>query len=232
MTKDVFSDYSIDKQVVTFSGATEGVHADCIGSCTQKLESKTITKKCRGVVAKTRTKGTGNGTLNDSMHIPYRIYEEAFGLKRDTLKGDVRAYGEDSRHKEFMLTQHVVDEDGDEKYKCFPRCIISTFPEIETENNADEVAEVELEISLMPDDYGNCLYEVILTDENRDEYADWMEKWSYDLVMASTDNSDSEEKDDAGVENGATESKGEDVSASTSDNEESKTNADSDVPVA
>lgn len=182
MTKDVFSDYEIDRQCIKFNNEETAHSLDCLGSCTQALESRTITKKCRGVVAKTRTVGTGNGTLKESLHIPQTVLDTAFGLKHDSLKDDVKAYGQSSRHEEFMLTQHVVDEDGDEKYKCFPRCIVKDFPEDKTENGSEEVAEREIEIALMPDKHGFCMYEVIISASNKAEYANWMEKWDYSLV--------------------------------------------------
>lgn len=186
MTKDVFSDYEIDKQCINFNNEETAHSLDCLGSCTQALESRTITKKCRGVVAKTRTVGTGNGTLKESLHIPQTVLVKAFGLTHDTLKTDVQAYGQLSRHEEFALTQHVIDEDGDEKYKCFPRCIVKDFPEDKTENGSEEVAEREIEIALMPDEHGFCMYEVILTESNKTEYKDWMENWKYSLVELPT----------------------------------------------
>ena len=90
MTNGVFSEYELREMAVKFKDATEYVAANCVGSCEEELESKTVTKKCRGVVAKTRTKGTGNGTLKLSAHIPYEIYVQAYGMELD--RGGLSAF--------------------------------------------------------------------------------------------------------------------------------------------
>ena len=51
------------------------------------------------------------------------------------------------------------------------------------ENGAEEVAETELEISVMPDDYGIGMYEMI-ADEKADQelIKKWMTEFTPDLV--------------------------------------------------
>lgn len=179
-----FSEYEIDQQYIKFVDKESGMWMDCVGTCTTTMDSRTVTKKNRGTTAKTSTKGKGSGSMKESLHVPEDFRDEAFGLKDVKLNKDVRAYGESSRHAEFSLSQHVIDEDGKEKLKHYPRCVVTNMPESKTENGADEVAESEIEIAIMPDEYGIGLYEVILTDENRAKFADWMENWSRTLVAA------------------------------------------------
>lgn len=179
-----FSEYEIDQQHVKFAGKESGIWMDCIGTCTTSMESRTVTKNNRGTTAKTSTKGKGNGSIKENLHIPEEFRDEAFGLKDSKLNKDVRAYGENSRHAEFSLSQHVTNEDGKEKLKYYPRCVVTNMPEGKIENGADEVSESEIEIAFMPDEFGIGMYEVILTEENRAKFADWMENWSRTLVVA------------------------------------------------
>ena len=58
----VFSEYELREMGFKFKKEEAYQSANCVGSCEEALESKIITKKCRGVVAKTTVKGTGNGT--------------------------------------------------------------------------------------------------------------------------------------------------------------------------
>ena len=160
--------------------------ADCVGSCEEELESKVITKKCRGNVVKTTVKGTGSGTLNISMHMPYEIYTQAYGMNLDTLIEGVKAYGQNSRHEAFSIVQDVFDEDGNEKFKAYPNCIIQTGVVRKIENGAEEVAEIEMEVSVMPDEFGNGVYEALaseLTDEA--VKSTWMTAFTPDLVQVA-----------------------------------------------
>ena len=81
----VFSEFEIDQLGFKFKGEDSYKTMECIGSVEEEMETKTTTKKCRGVVTKTRVKGTGNGTLKISGHIPWDIYATAYGMKLDSL---------------------------------------------------------------------------------------------------------------------------------------------------
>jgi hypothetical protein len=187
MTNGVFSEYEIREMGIKFKSGTEYQTANCVGSCEEEMEAKVITKSCRGVVAKTTVKGTGNGTLNLSMHIPYDIYVKAYGMELDTLIDGVKAYGQNSVHEAFAITQHVYDEDGVEKYKAYPNCIIKSGVANKTENGAEEVAELELEVSVMPDEYGNGVYEVLASDLTTGTLkTDWMTKFEPSMVQVAS----------------------------------------------
>lgn len=185
MTNGVFSDFEIDKMSVKFTGGTEAVAMNCVGSVEEELTAKEITKKCRGVIIKDVVKGTGEGTLTISAHVPYDLFVEAFGMESDTLKTGVVAYGTSSRHKAFCLTMHVVDEDGAEKYKAYPNCIFKARPTLSTENGAEEVAEVEMEVAIMPDENGFGMYEALAEGLDEAIKTGWMDNFTHELVKAT-----------------------------------------------
>lgn len=184
MTNGVFSEYELREMGVKFKSADAYVAANCVGSCEEELDVKVITKMCRGVVFKKTVKGAGTGKLSLSMHLPWEVFTQAYGMELDTLIEGVKAYGEFSRHEGFAITQHVFDEDGEEKFKAYPNCIIETGVSRKIENGAEEVAEVELEVSLQPDEYGNCVYEALAT-ELKDETVKttWMTAFTPEMVQ-------------------------------------------------
>lgn len=183
----VFSEYELRKMGIKFKSSEAYLSADCVGSCEEELETKVITKKCRGNVVKTTVKGTGSGTLTVSMHMPYEIYTQAYGMNLDTLIEGVKAYGQNSRHEAFAIVQDVFDEDGVEKFKAYPNCIIQTGVARKIESGAEEVAEIELEVSVMPDEFGNGMYEA-LASELADESikTTWMSAFTPDLVQVAS----------------------------------------------
>lgn len=183
----VFSEYELQAMGIKFGEDEEYKAANCVGSCEETMDSKVITKKCRGVVRKTVVKGTGTGTLKISMHMAYEIYTEAYGMDLDSLVKGVRAYGQNSRHETFSIVQDVFDEDGKEKLKAYPNCIIQSGISRKIENGAEEVAEIELEISVMPDEYGNGMYEAPVSDlTNETVKTDWMTKFTPSMVQSVT----------------------------------------------
>lgn len=187
MTNGVFSEYELREMGIKFKSEDAYTSANCVGSCEEEMEAKVVSKSCRGVVFKKTVKGTGAGTLNLSMHMPYDIYTKAYGMNLDTLIEGVKAYGQNSVHEGFAITQHVFDEDGIEKFKAYPNCIIESGVSRKIENGAEEVAEIELEISVMPDEFGNGVYEA-LASELTDSAAktNWMTKFEPSMVQAKS----------------------------------------------
>lgn len=186
MINGVYSEYELREMGIKTQGSEAYVAANCVGSCEEELETKVVSKSCRGVVIKKTVRGAGTGKLNISMHMPWDVYTDVYGMNLDTLIEGVKAYGTNSRHKNFATTQHVFDEDGVEKFKAYPNCIIETGVARKIENGAEEVAEIELEVSLMPDEYGNCVYEA-LADELTDETVktNWMTKFTPSMVQVA-----------------------------------------------
>lgn len=181
------SDFELDQLGMKFEGEEAYETVDCVGSCEEEMAVKSVTKSCRGVVVKKRSKGTGEGTLKVTAHIPWAIFTKAYGMELDTLVEGVKAYGRNSIHKTFSLVAHVLDEDNNEKLKAYPNCIINTGVVRKIENGAEEVAEMELEIGVMPDEHGNGLYEAVvaeLTDENVKNT--WMTAFTPALVQVES----------------------------------------------
>lgn len=184
MQNGVFSDFELKSLGFKFKSADAYVSVPCVGSYEEEMEAKVITKSCRGVVVKKVVKGTGNGTLKITAHIPWEIFTNAYGMNLDTLIEGVKAYGRNSVHEGFGMVADVYDEDGAEKLKAYPNCIIETGVARKIENGAEEVAELELEVSAMPDEYGNGMYEA-LVEELKDETVKttWMSAFEPALVQ-------------------------------------------------
>lgn len=181
IAETVFSDYEVREMRMILGADTVGI-VKCIGSVEEESEVRKTTKKCRGVVSKSRTRGTGSGTIKVTMHIPYALYIKIAGMDNAGLVEGVHAYGRDSIHPEFCLTSDVYDEDDIEKYKAWPRCVLNTGPMNKVENGAEEVAEIEAEISYMPDEFGLGMYEALASDLSTDVKAKWLNAFEPSLV--------------------------------------------------
>lgn len=181
----VFSEYEAREMKVIFDDGEVGT-IKCIGSVEEEMEVTTISKKCRGVTVKKRTHGTGSGTLTMSAHVAYELYNKMLGMDADDLADGVVGYGRYTAHPQFTVTAYVLDEDGVEKYKAYPACVVNSGPARSIENGAEEVAEIELEIGVMPDENGYGLYEALADDISSDMADSWMESFTTDLVTATT----------------------------------------------
>lgn len=182
-----FSEFELRAMGFKFKGEDTYSSVNCVGSSEEEMNIKIIKKKCRGVVVKKVAKGDGTGKLKITAHIPYDVYISMYGMTLDTLIDGVHAYGRNSVHKGFSVVQDVFDEDDNEKLKAYPNCIVETGIARKIENGAEEVAELDLEIAVMPDDYGNGMYEVIATDlKDESVKTQWMTAFTPDLVQVKT----------------------------------------------
>ena len=180
------SEFEVKKIGFKFEGEETFQAVECIGSMEEDMAVKTITKKCRGVVRKKRSKGTGEGTVKLSLHIPYAIYVKAFSMDLDSLKDGVYAYGENSRHKVLSMVAHIEDEDGNEKMKAYPNGVMNTGVVRKVENGAEEVAELEMEVGVMPDEYGNGLYETVVAADDEETVNEWMTAFDPAMVQVTS----------------------------------------------
>ena len=181
------SEFELEQIGIKFEDETTYETVECVGSCEEEMTVKTVTKKCRGVVKKKRSRGTGEGTLKLKAHIPWAIYTKGYGMNLDSLKEGIKAYGQNSIHKTLSIVGLVIDEDNNEKYKAYPNCTITTGVVRKIENGAEEVAELELEIGVMPDEYGNGMYEAVaeeITDES--VKTAWMTSFTPELAQIAT----------------------------------------------
>lgn len=180
-----FSKWELRKLAIKLKGATEYKHADCVGTLEEEFEMKTVTKSCRGVVKKSKTKPIG-GTLNLSLHIPYDLYCGMFDMERDDLIEGVQGYGINNVHQEFSAVGELYNEDDEMMLVAYPNCVNAAGPNTNVENGSEEVAEVELEITLTPDENGYLRYEA-LPDELTDQTVKtkWMTEFAPELVAKS-----------------------------------------------
>lgn len=185
MTNGVFSEFEVKEQHIKMADEDSYSTMSCVGSSEEELEVKIITKKCRGAIAKEKVKGTGNGTLTESLHVPRDIYNKMYDMNRPNLKKGVYAYGQNSSHPEFSITQRVLDEDGVEKFKAYPRCVLESGPKRPVENGQEEVPELELTIKLLPDDNGECMYEALKSELDEETSGKWLEHFGTSLVQST-----------------------------------------------
>ena len=185
MTNGVFSEFEVKAQYIKIADEDSYSTMSCVGSSEEDLEVKIITKKCRGAIAKEKVKGTGNGTLTESLHVPRDIYNKMYDMNRPNLKKGVYAYGQNSSHPEFSITQRVLDEDGVEKFKAYPRCVLESGPKRPVENGQEEVPELELTIKLLPDDNGECMYEALKSELDEETAGKWLEHFDTSLVQSA-----------------------------------------------
>lgn len=187
ITEKVFSEAEVRKIGIKIGEAAKADINECVGTWEEELEVKTVVKKCRGVVSKSRTKGTGNGTIKASMHMAQDLFAEMYGMKQEGLKDGVIAYGTKSLHPVFCVTALVLDEDDNEKLKAYPNCTIQTALTRKVENGEEEIAEIELELAITPDEEGNGMYEAVVTDlTDEDLKTKWLESFTPELVKLET----------------------------------------------
>ena len=181
-----YAEFDFTQLGIKFFEETEYAIIECLGSIEETLNNKRIEKKCGGVVQKTRVYGDGTGTATITGHLPYDVYCKAFAMNQDGFIDGVKAYGQSSVHPEFSLTCDVTNEDGIHKYKAYPRCKVTANLTRKIERGAEEVAELELEMDLYPDENGNCMYEAIednLTDD--DAKKGWMKSFTPEMIEKS-----------------------------------------------
>lgn len=189
MRETVFSKYEMRKMGVKVKGDEGYTSADCVGSWEEELDVIVVVKKCRGVEVLSRPRGAGTGTCNYTGHFPYGIYQKIFDTIREDLIKGVQGYGTQNFHKEFAIVADVYNEENEECLLAYPRCIVAVGPNTTITNGEEEVAEIELEIKLMPDDNGYCRYECIVSDlapEDAEIATKWMTEFTPELVGIAT----------------------------------------------
>ena len=186
---EVYSMFECDQLALKVAGDSEYTRDDCVGKITIERETKTVTKKCRGVTKKRKTKPTGNGTINVSLHIKLALYRKINAMTNKGLQPGVYGFSNvESLMPEVSIAARVMDEGDEPMFLGFPRCKVEEINSTEIENGGEEVAEVEMKLSYMPDDNGIGEYQALaveltgntLTAEN------WMTSFSSELAQASS----------------------------------------------
>lgn len=179
-----FTKWEIRKFAIKMKKAAAFKSADCVGKLEDEYELKRVVKKCRGVETKVKLKPI-KGKVNIALHIPYDIYVEMFDMERDDLMEGVQGYGMNNIHQDFCAVAEMYNEDDEMMLVAYPNCVSATGPNSSVENGAEEIAEVELEVDLMPDENGYFRYESLpddLPEGNSTIATQWMTAFTPDLV--------------------------------------------------
>ena len=178
-----FSEVEVTKLGIRIGTAKKADVLTCVGKLEEEMNCKTMTKKCGAKILKTRTKGTGDGTAKVSVYMPQDTLADLHGMTRTELKDGVIAYGTNSLHAEVCITAEVLDEDGNKKFKAYPKCTIQTALSRSVDNDSEDISMLELEFAIMPDEHGEGLYEAIADDlKDATVKQKWMEEFSRSLV--------------------------------------------------
>ena len=182
-----FSYAEVKEVSFLFNEDTVAESVTCIGSSELELETRTITKKCGVKVQKSRTKATGNGTDKLNIRIPWDLYVTMFAMDQEGLEEGVTAYGEESLHPTFTYCKRTLDEDGEEMLIAHPNATIKSNQTVKIDNSAEDIAAVDLEIAIMPDEYGNGTYQTVVKDlpEGSQIAKTWMTNFTPELVQKS-----------------------------------------------
>jgi len=162
----------------------DGTKFGSVGSVEGETSLRELIKREEGVEVKKRTKPE-KIDLTISAHVPVQVVRDIFGLSNEDLNPGVYKYSKEAKGKEFTYTADVIDEFEDvTKLIAFPRCTSSTGFKFTVTNGADEVAEMEVEITVYPDEQGNLYYEAIVDelDELSTVPTTWHTQFIYTLV--------------------------------------------------
>lgn len=182
---EVYSYFECDQLAIKVAGDESYTRDDCVGSLNVERETKTVTKKCRGVVKKRKTKPTGNGTIELKLHIKLALYRRINAMTNEGLQPGVYAFDNTQSMPELALTARVKDEDDNIMFLGYPRCKVEEINKLEIENGAEEVAEVEMKLSYMPDDYNKGEYQALEVDLTGDVLtpSNWMTTFSSETAQ-------------------------------------------------
>lgn len=118
-----------------------------------------------------------------SAYTPQDMLVDMHGMSRKDLKDGIVAYGQSSLHAVACVTAKILNEDGDVKYKAYPNCTITNGLSRTVDNDTEDVAMLELEIAVMPDEDGEGMYEAVESDlQDATVKTKWMEEFSRELV--------------------------------------------------
>lgn len=177
---DVYSYFECDQLAMKVAGDEAYTRDDCVGTLSVERETKTVTKSCRGVVKKRKTKPTGNGTIELKLHMKLALYRRINAMTNEGLQPGVYAFDNTQSMPELALTARVKDEDDNIMFLGYPRCKVEEINKLEIENGAEEVAEVEMKLSYMPDDFNKGEYQALEAELTGDvlNAKNWMTAFS------------------------------------------------------
>ncbi|HDX9587590.1 TPA: phage tail protein [Bacillus pseudomycoides] len=167
-TIDVFDAVTIKNASVLFKGESVTEPFGCVGKLDAESEVKEIKKVCGGVTQKKKSKPS-QLNVKISGHMKLSVLREIFGIKNDGLIDNVYSYGIDSSGKDFVFVAEELDDFEEvSRLIAFPKCSSASGFVKSVENGAEELAETEIEITALPDEFGKLYYEAIgLSEEDK-----------------------------------------------------------------
>ena len=140
-----------------------GTKFGCMGTLESETEVREKTKVCEG---KTEIRVIPlYQTITVGAHIELEVLRNMYGLSNEDLKAGVYKYGINAKHKNFVFTADEIDEFGDVvKLKAYPNCTATSGMNVSIDNDADEVAYVEMEFRANPDEKGEIMYEAVVSE--------------------------------------------------------------------
>lgn len=159
-----FETYRITNGHVKFEGDVAAQELGCTGALEVETETREVVKKCEGrIVDKKIIIESMSMTLTG--HIKVDTLRKIYGIDTTGLKAGVYSYGNKSIPKRGCWTFDALDlYEENKKLMAFPKTVNTTGLKLSIENGGDEVAEVELEMSVMPDSEGEYYYEAFEAD--------------------------------------------------------------------
>lgn len=185
---EVYSYFEADQLAIKVAGEDSYVRDDCVGSIEIERETKTVIKKCRGVTKKRKTKPTGNGTLTLKMHVKLDLYRKLHAMTNEGLQPGVFAFDNTNAMPEASVTVRVKDEDDNIMFLGYPRCKVEEINKLSIENGAEEVAELEMKLSYMPDDFNKGEYQALEAELTGDALTpeNWMTTFSSEAAQLNS----------------------------------------------
>lgn len=181
-----FSEFEVKSSAVKLNeGSDTFTPIGCVGTLGQVLNTRTVTKKCEGKIVKKRTYHSGDGELTVSLHMQYSVYKKLWGMSNEKLKDGIIGYGSGT-HPEFTYVCEAVDEDGNIKYKAYPRCVLNSGPAVDINNENDTVTEITVTIGIANDANGFCMYEALASELAADVKGKWLNAWTSDMMLKGT----------------------------------------------
>lgn len=188
-TIEKFHPVSINNAAVQYkNGATyaPGTAFGCIGSIEGETEITTKQLKCGAIILKENSKATKSTLTVTLADVPVQVARDYFGYSNEGLKDGVYSYGTNSKGKEFIFTAEEVDDfEETTKLIAFPKCVSATGYKISVDNSSDEVANIEFEITALPDAHGQIVYEAFVAEVTDETIKNqWHTAFTRELVAA------------------------------------------------
>lgn len=172
-------------QFLTGETQEQGKKFGCMGTLSAETEVRQIVKRCEGaeqVITIPRYM-----TVTVGAHIKRDVIRNVFGVRTEGLKQGVHSYGLKSKGKRFVFTADVIDEFADiVQLIAFSRCSNMSGLSISIDNDADEVAYVDLEFRANADELGNFYYEAFTEGLDEAVKTGWHTNFNAELVKDTT----------------------------------------------